>query len=120
MTRPSLTPLDATWCRLLAAVGALHELAAAVRAAGSPRVRPGQHAIRRAAAAALATLERDRWEDRGVRLTLTSAPTVRVDGEVVVTGASRLVVRLARPAPQLRLAGVVSLDEARRRRERAA
>lgn len=112
-----LTPLDATWLRLLDAVDALHDLAAAVRRAGSPRVRPGQEALRRAAAAALAELSLDRWEHRGVRLTLTSAPTIEADGQFVVTGPSRLVVRLAQAPGQLPLASVVNIEEARRRRE---
>lgn len=57
MSRPALTPLDAAWLALLG------------------------HA-----AAALAALGLDRWERGGVRLTLASAPTVRVGDELVVTG----------------------------------
>ena len=117
MIRPALTPLDASWLALLGHVEALVDLAALVRATGHPRVRPGQAEARQRAAAALAALGLDRWERDGVRLTLTSAPTVRAGDEVVVVGASRLVVRLARAPRQLPLAAVVSLEEARRRRE---
>lgn len=109
------TPLDTAWLALLDHAEALLDLAALVRRAGFPRVRPGQEAARRRAAAALAAFGLDRWERDGVRLTLTSAPTIRVGDELVVTGASRLVVRMApRRTP---LAPVASLDEARRRRE---
>jgi hypothetical protein len=97
------------------------DLAAIIQATSSPRVRPGQEQARRAAAAALAALGLDRWERGGVRLTLTSAPTMEVDGQTLVTGPSRLVVRFARAPRQLQLASVVSLeDERRRRKARAA
>lgn len=145
--------VDTLWTllcgRLSLHMDAILALVATVIAADSPRAKKDQRAVRLAASAAsramialnLTTIELD-----GVRVTLADAPTVTVEGETLITGASRLrvsfnakgraaakvraaiVARALQPSPvrgmlakpRERVATVIDMAEARERAAKRA
>lgn len=90
--------VDSLWNNLCTTYGVyydtLRELVDAVLAAGHPRAKKEQKALRNRAAGALALLKLDTFSLNGVRITLVDAPTMVVDGIVVVTGASKIRVTM--------------------------
>ena len=88
--------VDTLWtllCGLLSLhMDALLALVAVVIVADSPRTKKDQRDVRMAAARAMVALNLATFERDGVRVTLADAPTMDVDGETVITGASRLRV----------------------------
>ena len=88
--------VDTLWTllcgRLSIHMDALLALVAVVIVADSPHARKDQRDVRQAAARALVALNLATFERDGVRVTLADAPTITVDGETTITGASRLRV----------------------------
>lgn len=138
--------VDTLWTLLCGSrslhMDALLALVSVVIVADSPRAKQDQREIRTAAARAMAALNLTTFERDGVRVTLADAPTMTVDGETVITGASRLrvsfnakerlaaqvraaiVARALRPSPvrgmltrpRERVATVIDMAEARAKR----
>lgn len=142
--------VDTLWTllcgRLSLHMDAVLALVATVIAADSPRAKKDQRAVRLAASRAMIALNLTTIELDGVRVTLADAPTVTVEGETLITGASRLrvsfnakgraaaktratiVARALQPSPvrgmlakpRERVATVIDMAEARERAAKRA
>jgi len=107
--KPTLTPLDREWLRLLDEAD-LRDLVRAVRAADTHLARRDQEVLRRAAAEAMERLDLDVYELEWVRLRLVPASTIVVGSEATATRTAHVRVKLDRRAVNKASSGANVVD----------